>query len=140
MASFAEELKKALANVSNDYLAARNDLLEEVVDASKQVEELTQGRVKLTLEKKQEDENGAILSLVMLNDQSAPQEITGFKIGLGGYPILVAPWATLRMGIESLRGMTKIPDKQGISAFMTQLASDRNSPLVRKLAFVLRKK
>lgn len=138
MASFGEALKKALAGMSNDFVTARNDLVEEVADVSKQVEELTLGKVKLALELQREDEDGAILSLVMLNEEGLHQEVTGFSVRLSGYPIISAPTRMLKMRVEGLAKSTPIQNRQGIREFFTQLASDRNSPLVRKLAFVLR--
>jgi hypothetical protein len=139
MASFGEALQQALADLSKALLAAQDDLLEEVTDASKAVEQLTQGKVKLKLALNQENENGVVLSLMMYNDQGLNQEITAFRIGLGGYPIISAPSVMFPLTNSTPPESIKIPTREGIKQFFNQLASDRNSPLVRKLAFVLRK-
>ena len=130
MADFQAALQATLLGVNQAFASADADLHQEVVSASKAVATITNGIASLQLQPTRESEAGIQYALVLsANGEDAP--LFYFTVPTQGYPIYTS--ATPTVAGEPLQ------NRQGLSDVFAQMAANPDSPLVRRLAFLLRK-
>ncbi len=136
MPNFEEALKSSLLGVNEKFRHADADLHEEVNGASMVIEKLTDGKIRLTLSRRKEDSEGVFYVLRIEPGNKYGEEVGGIKVSSSGYPLGVAARATDVTADENYLFCLK--DRPAIGKYFAELASNPDSPLVKKLAFLLR--
>ena len=132
MTDFSERLKRSLTGVNAAFDAADADLHAVIAEAARGVQENTNGKATLALDVKKDDDRGTVYALV-LDTRDDKQELVRITVQRGGYPILFTSES-----LESSRGV-KVTNRTELEEEVTAMASNPDSPLVVKLAFLMRK-
>lgn len=135
MSMFEELLKETIRSLSDAYKLAENDLVEQTQLASEAVERVTRGIAKLALEKTSETTESTRFTLYVAGGDKL-SEVTNFVIPMKGYPIKVASDATSAR-LRNYEAVLKTKDD--LLTYFAQLASNGDSRLALRIAFLLRK-
>jgi hypothetical protein len=123
MSDFQTALLETLKGVNKAFQAADADLHEEVATASKAVANVTDGKAILELVVFDEHEAGVVYNLTLTaGEQKLP--LVSFEIPRKGYPV---------------KGPRPIPNREELARTFADMATNPDSPLVTKLAFLLRR-
>lgn len=139
MPSFEEQLVTTLSGLNKRFEQASTDLHDEISNAAQSIKKISNGEVDLVLDRSFETEQFVIYSLLLRKAESSHSLSIGFLIDTRGYPIKTGPDSTLRDD-ASRPNVEKLKDQKALQEFVMRLASNPDSPLVVKLAFLLRKK
>ena len=123
MSNFQTVLQETLKGINKAFQVADADLHEEVAVASKAVANVTDGKGALELVVIGEDESGLSYNL-MLTTEEKKLQLGSFHVPRKGYPIITSHGA--------------IPARQELAGLFANMATNPDSPLVTKLAFLLR--
>ncbi len=147
-ATFEEALKTTLVSINEDFEKADADLHKEVVVAAQSLANITQGAATMSLKKRYEAESGIHYDL-FVSGKEKEYSIAGFFVSSRGYPIkILSPGHS---GIVSEDGTEVKPpskgtvlalckDRDGLTDYFSQLASNPDSTLVTAAAYIMRKK
>ena len=135
MASFEEALKQTLLGINKGFEVADADLHAEVAAAAQALGRITGGGITMLLSPLKESEKGAEYRL-QIGGQGYEATLGVFLVSGVGYPIVFAEdWSRLAVG-----GGVQLADRSALASFFSSMASNPDSPLIRHLAFVLRRK
>jgi hypothetical protein len=134
MSTFEESLKKTVLGLGANYRVAEKDLFEETTLASGGVERVTEGKARLALHKSAESPEQTQFTLYVAGGGQL-SEVSNFMISTTGYPIKVASdIISARLSMYD----TVLENRQDISKYYYQLASNADSRLALQIAFLLR--
>jgi hypothetical protein len=135
MPSFEEALKNTLLGINKGFEIADADLHQEVASAALALGRLTDGALVLALAPHQESDKGIEYRL-LLTGENYEVTLGFFLVGSIGYPIRYAG----NQGGLNMGGEPAASDRTALASFFSSMASNPDSPLVRHLAFFLRRK
>ncbi|HYR77132.1 MAG TPA: hypothetical protein VEM96_14965 [Pyrinomonadaceae bacterium] len=135
MSAFEDLLKKAVLGLGESFESAKKDLFEETTALSESVERVTAGKGVLALRKTSENPEQTQYTLYVTGAHQV-SEITTFFLSAKGYPIKVASEAVMAT-IDFFD--TILSNREDIRKYYNQLASEANSRLVLRIAFLIRK-
>jgi len=135
--SLEELLRSSLEGVNREFQEADQALHSEVVRTSDALSKITEGVVQVKLGLISEDENGIIYSFSIDAKKSNHALLGVFLVSVKGFPIMFGPDAKLvKRGEDSVT----IRDLSQLRDFFHNMASNPDSPLIQKVAYVMRKK
>jgi hypothetical protein len=137
MSTFEDLLRKALLGANSKLDAAETDLVEAVQKASAGIEQVTDGKLKLSLVREDETPSAVVFRL----DLQGPRfqnGILGFRLPRDGYPITVAADSTLLRNAKGGAEGRKIDNRDGLADLFNEMAANTDSPLVVGIAYFLR--
>jgi hypothetical protein len=132
MADFLQILRNTLADVDGAFRTARQDLEEVVGKANDAVHALSQGRVRLRLDELKKDPDSVVLGLYLVRDAQTKQDVGAFGIPSLGYPIAYGDYNV------NFRNCGVLQTKDDLEKHFAKMLSERSSPPVVALAFLLR--
>jgi hypothetical protein len=124
MTDFQKALETTIHGLNTAFKTADADLHEVVASAGLAVTRITDGKGTLQLVPKSEDEADIRYQLV-LSDSENELSLYEVIVSTRGYPLQI--------------GHFRIANKQELSRVFEEMASNPDSPLVRKLAFWIRR-
>src|SRR5436190_1726482 len=134
MPTFEEALRASLEGVDRGFRSAEADLRQQVNSASQVVAKLTGQRAYLELLKEDERPSGTFFTLRLVFNKRY-YEVAAFQILAKGYPI---------RGGRSVSSLvegayeTNLLDRPGLEEYFVNMASNPESPLVLRIALLLR--
>ena len=131
MLTFEEMLAQHIQGMNSRFQQADQDLHQVVAEAAKSISRISNGNTSIQLATLNESTDGIMYNLQFVGKGSTIN-LCSFQVKATGYPIAV-PGA----GVGSAKTMT---NRGEIESFLNELASNPDSPLVRQLAFTVRKK
>ena len=137
MPSFEELLRASLQGVNVRSEAADRDLHKEVASAAQVIEKITGGKATLRLDAVHEGEPHVYA--LLLGQEGSFEEILGFKLDARGYPIRAQPRAVWLLEQDAGDSGKTIGNKEELGKLFAEMASNPDSPLVVKLAFLMRR-
>ena len=135
MSQFEEILKRSVLGLGDSYRGAEADLYEETAAASESVKNITEGLTHLILQRSEDDAESTWINLVVAT-QGDFYEIATFLLSPQGYPIKVGA-SQQTMSIMS-KVEARLVNRDDIREYFTTLASNNNSRLVLRIAYLLR--
>jgi hypothetical protein len=131
MGDFASILRATLEGIPDALSEADRDLHQEVAEAARAVEQVSDGEVRLAL--RLADETPAAFDYTLqLDYQSRIHDLSRLSVPVRGYPILI-----LSPGTKEQVGDLK--NREQIRGYLEEMARDPDSALVQYLAFARRK-
>jgi hypothetical protein len=137
MIDFEQALKEVILGKNEKFLVADSDLHTEVAAASQALGRISKGKASLVLEPVQESEEGITYRL-MLTAKDYADEVGAFTVPSDGYPIIAVP--TVQPYHAEQEKKNPLNNKEALRGYFVSMASNPDSPLVMKLAFVIRRK
>jgi len=131
--TFEEALKSTLQNINTSFDEADGDLHRVVASVSKALGDVTK-ILLVALNKVGENEEGTSYQLILTGPEVATNVVAGFFVPAKGYPIK----CQTRTG--ALSDETYCKDKQELEKYFAAMASNPDSPLVTRSAFLMRSK
>jgi hypothetical protein len=135
--SLEELLKTSLEGVNRAFQDADQALHAEVASASDALSKISDGTIQVKLEPAAESQDGAITySFVVDKEKTTRDRLGWFRVTPKGYPIL---YSQNQMYLET-GPRESISDGPKLKAFFHQMASNPDSSLIQKVAYLMRKK
>jgi hypothetical protein len=134
--SLEELLRSSLEGVNRTFQEADQALHAEIATANDALSKISGGSIELKLHPAHEDDSGVVYILNVQAKKAAVGNLGYFGVGQKGYPIVVGsslPPVALGQGL-------RINDRTALQAHFHEMASNPDSPLVQKVAFLMRKK
>jgi hypothetical protein len=139
MPNFEDALRANLLGMNAKLEAVDNDLHQEVAFASEGVKRVTSGKLQLLLEPLSENDEGIRYNLLLCDEtHDYSDSVATFEVRVNGYPIRAAPGSRYHQVIF-LGKWTEINDRKGLADYFSQMASNPDSALVQKIAFLIRR-
>lgn len=136
MADFEELLKKSIGGINTPFEAAERDLSEVVGEVAKALRSVANPNLDLRLAIKRDDESGRTYALSLTGKGVfVSSEVTYFFNPTRGYPIAEGNWGEY----EQIQMMNSFSDRAELVKFFSHMLQDRDSALMTKVAFILRK-
>lgn len=136
--SLEEQLKAALEGINHQYELARNQLFKHVEELSAAAQSATNGAITLKLDTQNDDGEGRtfLLSVIERTDATVTKNgIMSYFVPLAGYPIHAGSAANV-----AKQPTVVISDSEQLARHFSDLASNKSSPVVVRLAYFLRSK
>jgi hypothetical protein len=137
VSQFEEILKRSVLGLGDSYRIAEADLYEETAAASESVKNVTADLAHLELQKSEDDAECTWINLVVAT-QGEFYEIATFLLSPQGYPLKVG------VSQQTMSVMNKfearLVNRDDIREYFTTLASNNNSRLVLRIAYLIRTK
>jgi hypothetical protein len=135
VSQFEEILRRSVVGLGESYRVAEADLYEETASASESVKNITEGLAHLVLQKSEDDAESTWVNLVVAT-QGEFYEIATFLLSPQGYPIKVGA-SQQTMSIMN-KVEARLVNRDDIREYFTALASNNNSRLVLRVAYLMR--
>jgi hypothetical protein len=137
MSSFEDALRQAVSGIEKGLQEAEADLLAAVVPAAQDVERISNGAAKLQLVPVSDDpEDGKLFDLVLSRRKGQGYwGVAAFLLSPRGYPVK-AGRTSVYLKMNNFEAL--IQNKDGLAKYLLELASNRDSALVLRLAFLMR--
>jgi hypothetical protein len=137
--SLEELFRSSLEGVNRAFLEADAALHAEVASASDALSKISEGAIQVKLDLQTEDEDGVTYGLYLDKKKASTLRVRlgFFRVSQKGYPML---FSQSTLSFERDPAVQQIPDFQKLKAFFHDMASNPDSPLVQKVAYLMRMK
>jgi len=135
--SLEEMLRSSLEGVNRAFQEADKALHSEVSSTNDALAKISGGVVQAKLDLFREDEDGLSYRFLLEAGRGRTVPLGAFRVSLKGFPILFGPDVT---SVERGDFLEAIGDPSQLMAFFHKMASNPDSPLIQKVAYLMRKK
>jgi hypothetical protein len=135
--SLEEMLRSSLEGVNRAFQEADKALHAEVSSTNIALAKISGGTLQVKLHLFREDEEGLSYRFLLETNKARGVPLGAFRVSLKGFPILFGQdLASVERGDYS----EAIGDSSQLMAFFHNMASNPDSPLIQKVAYLMRKK
>ncbi len=134
--SLEEVLRSSLEGVNREFQEADKALHAEVTTTSDALSKITNGGVQANISLAVEQENGVVYSFYV-QAKAFRIQIGAFRVTVKGFPIIFGQDPD---SIARGQNLAEFRDRSQLREFFQNMASNPDSPLVQKTAYLMRKK
>ncbi len=134
-------LRSSIEGVNREFEEADRALHDEVTSAGQALGKISGGDLLLRLDLAAEDQDNIVYRFFVNSKRSGGANLGAFLVGLKGFPIFFGEDVeSVQRAVRSGLVAGKIANHAELRAFFHKMASNPDSPLVQKVAYLMRKK